>query len=99
MEAILIGILANIINGESIGTVLGALTTTQWLSLAAGAGETIEPAIAKLLGLPSTFTSLGHLVDSIVKTFANDVAKAAIADWLAANADKAIELQPGIAGQ
>jgi hypothetical protein len=99
VEAILIPILANIINGESFGAVLGAVTTTQWLTLGAGAGQALEPAIAKLLGLPNSFTSLGHLVDSIVKTFADDAAKAAIGDWLEANADKAIALQPGIAGQ
>jgi hypothetical protein len=99
MEAIVIGILAAIIKGETVGAVLDGVTASQWLTLVAGAGETLEPAIARLFGLPNSFGSLGELVDSIVKTFGDDVAKAAIADWLAANADKAIELQPGIAGQ
>jgi hypothetical protein len=100
MEAILVSVLTAIVEGESVGTVLTAITSSQWVTLAIGVGETIEPKIASLLGLPApSFSSLGELVDSVAKTFADGMAKKDIGDWLAANADAAIKEQPGIEGQ
>jgi hypothetical protein len=95
MPGVLISILAAVLSGGSIGTVLGALSLTQWLTLGAGV-LSLEPDFAKLLGLQHP--ALGTLVDNIGKGAAVEVASKEAKNWFAANADKAIELQPGIKG-
>ena len=95
MEAILIPLLSSVIGGTSIGTALGALSLSQWLTLGVGVAS-LEPSLANLFGLQHP--SLKTLVTNIGEGVAVDVASKMAMDWFAANADKAIELQPGIEG-
>lgn len=96
MPAILISILSSVLTGGSIGAVLGALSLSQWLTLAVGVAS-LEPDVATLFGLQHE--SLGVLVKKVGEGVAPIIASQAAKDWFAANADKAIELQPGIGDQ
>lgn len=96
MAAILATIIASLVEGSSAATVFGALTAGQWGTLIGGAGAELEPEIAKLFGLKPAYSSLGALVDAVVKAATDDVTKQELGKWLSANADKAMQLQPGI---
>lgn len=96
MPAILISILASVLGGSSIGAVLGALSIDSWLTLAVGI-ISLEPDIASLFGLQHP--ALGTLVKEIGAGVAPVIASQTAKDWFSANADKAIELQPGIGNQ
>jgi hypothetical protein len=91
---VLIEILAAVIGGAPIGAVLAGLTDVQWLTLAAGVAEEAAPSIAEKLGLQHP--SLGALVEAVGKGLSDELAAKAAQDWLAANADAAMKLQPGM---
>jgi hypothetical protein len=94
MPAILISLLAGLINGGSIGGLLSALTTTQWLTMAEGIAADLEPEAAKLLGLQHQ--SLGAMVEAIGKGLSAELASKAAQNWFSANADAAMREQPGM---
>jgi hypothetical protein len=95
MAAILIPLLATVLSGGSFGAALGALSLTQWLTLGVGVAS-LEPDVAALFGLQHP--ALGTLVENIGKGVSVEIASQTAKNWFAANADKAIELQPGIKG-
>ena len=96
MPAIFATIIASLVQGQSIATVLGALSAGQWGTLITGAAADLEPALARLLGLKSGGNSIGSLIDSAIKAAADDALKDGLRDWISANADAAMRLQPGM---
>lgn len=96
MPAILISVLAAVINGATPAAAIGALTTSQWLTLGESAAEAIAPELASRLGLKVSGNSIGGIVDSVFKLAADELGKAQVRSWLSANADEAMKLQPGM---
>jgi hypothetical protein len=94
VSEVLIDILSAVIGGEPLGAVLAALTTVQWLALAAGVAEELAPSVAQKLGL--AHPSLAALVEAVGNGLSDELAAKAAEDWLAANADAAMKLQPGM---
>lgn len=96
MAAILATIISTIVQGGSAATAFGALTAGQWGTLIAGIGAEIAPELAKLFGLEPPYSSLGKLIDAVVKAASDDVAKQKMQEWLSANAEWVMKLQPGM---
>ncbi|MGB6536644.1 MAG: hypothetical protein WBF58_11860 [Xanthobacteraceae bacterium] len=94
MTDVLIEILAAVIGGMPIGTVLAGLTDVQWVTLAAGVAEEVAPSIAEKLGL--AHPSLEVLVAAVGKGVSDELAAKAARDWFAANAAAAMREQPGM---
>jgi hypothetical protein len=90
---VLIDILSAVIGGESLGDVLAALSTAQWLTLAVGVAEELAPDVAEKLGLQHP--SLAALVEAVGNGLSDELSAKAAADWFAANAAAAIREQPG----
>jgi hypothetical protein len=90
---VLIDILSAVIGGEPLDAVLAALTTAQWLVLAAGVAEELAPRIAQKFGL--AHPSLEALVEAVDNGLSDELAAKAAQDWFAANAAAAMRRQPG----
>lgn len=50
MPALLIGIVASLLEGGSLGSILAAVTLNQWLMMAVGIGSEFLPLIEEKLG-------------------------------------------------
>lgn len=94
MPSILIPIILGLVKGQSIGALLGALTGSDWLTLAEGVAGELVPELAAKLGL--AHPSLAELVKQISDGVLPPLAAKAAQDVLAANADEAMKLQPGM---
>lgn len=97
MPTILISLIAALADGSSIGTVLAGLTTVQWVTLAVGVAEELEPEAKALLA--SKHPSLSAMVEQLAEGVGTELAAKAAQDWFVANGEAAIARQPGIAGQ
>lgn len=93
---VLVAVALGIAQGQAVATVLAGLTDAQWAALIVGVDAEIEPGVAALFGVKPSYASLGALVDAVVKTAGDAIAKQKIGEWLSANADRATKLQPGM---
>jgi len=99
---ILITLLIGALKGETIGALVGGLSSSQWLQLAGTIAEAVEPEAVKLLG--GQHPTLAAMIDAVAKGNEAGFAKHLLAqlgakaaqDWLAANAEEATRLQPGM---
>ena len=64
MPTILIGIVASLLEGSSLGSVLAAVSLTQWLTIAASIGADLLPTIEEKLG--TKHPAITALVQSLV---------------------------------
>lgn len=98
MQAILVSLLvAGIHSGMAgLGGALAALRGADWLTLAEGAGEIIAPELGKIIGLKPSGNSIGSLIDGVIKAATDELTKQAVKDWLSANSETAMRLQPGM---
>jgi hypothetical protein len=88
METIVIALLAKWMGGEALGVILGGMTGTEWLTLAAGIAENAAPAV--MAQLKSKHPSLGALVESLEKGLGEKVAADAAQAWFKANQPETI---------
>lgn len=93
MQAVVIAIIAALINGASIEAVLAGLTTAQELTLGEGVLEMVAPEIASAFGLPKL--SPETLMLAVAKGLSDELTSKAMRDFLSANGQAAIEDQPG----
>jgi hypothetical protein len=87
----LIAIISALVGGASLSSIVAGMSITQWIALAE-ALYAAEPSILKVLG------DLDPVLESLVTNIKNgvpSVTAASIAATLAANGQKAINLQPG----
>lgn len=98
MEEIFVGLIVAAFHGglPGVGGALAALTGEQWLTLAEGAAEAIAPKLASAVGLKPSGNTIGQIIDSAIKTATDELTKQAVKDWLSANAETAMRLQPGM---
>lgn len=93
---VLVGIALALARGQAAEAVLAGLTETQWTALIVGIGAELLPEVAALFGVKPAYPSLGSLIDAVLKTASDEIARQKIGEWLAANAEWAMKLQPGM---
>ena len=91
----LIALIGALIGGQSIGAILAGLSIADWISLAGTLLPLGEDAIKLMSALHPAFSAMG---DKLLQGAGAEIAGQAAKAWISANADKAIELQPGIKG-
>lgn len=96
---VLVGIALALAKGQAAEAVLAGLTETQWTALIVGIGAELLPEVAALFGVKPAYPSLGALVDAVLKTASDEIARQKIGEWLSANAEWAMKLQPGASSQ
>jgi DNA-binding helix-hairpin-helix protein with protein kinase domain len=96
--AALATIILGLAKGAALETVLAGLSGGTWLALAEGAaGELLPAPIATKLGL--AHPALKTLFDQVSAGVSAVLASQAAKDWFTANANKAMQLQPGISSE
>ena len=92
----LVALIGALAAGHSIAAILGGYSLAQWIALARAVVSLGEEAINLLATYHGSLAAMG---DALIEGLGADVAGKAAKDWIAANAAKAVELQPGIGGQ
>ncbi len=101
-------LLSLLAGGTPIGAAVSAITFSQWVTIglkAAEAGPAVAAALPKILAaMHPAFEAIKPALEQFVIDLFKDgggphEAAGNIRAWLAANADQAIKLQPGIAGE
>jgi len=86
----LLPIVAGLVNGASLGTVLSGLSLGQWIAVAEAAASA-EPEVVQ--DLSDLHPALAMLVDKVASGVGSEVAAQATKDWLAGNGQAAIDVQ------
>lgn len=89
----LLPLLQAVIGGASLEGAAAALTASQWINIGAAVLEETPDVVQAVSGLHGLLASV---VSSVLNSGSAAIAAQAAQEWLKANAETAMRLQPGI---
>ena len=94
--AVIDAFVANLAAGAAPMAALSAISDTAWVNLGVSALSAAPAELSALEGLSGPLSSLVQgVVSKVVSAGTSEIAAQAAKDWLAANGERAMQLQPG----
>lgn len=92
----LLPLLQALAGGASIEAAAAGLSVAQWTSIGLSALSALP---SEIQAAQSIHGLLADVIGKVLTAGKAEIASVAVQDWLAANAEKAIQLQPGISSE